>query len=102
MRDSATVWQQVDSAIQHFLILEVDIGMTFAEAATHASSTQERLHNRRLARKAYDSSAKWFARARFTEPDARTHNLKLRELRLALNKLGDPIQDSYSDDKASF
>ena len=30
MKDSATVWQQVDSAIQQFLIVELDLGMTFA------------------------------------------------------------------------
>jgi hypothetical protein len=95
MRDSATVWQQVDTAIQQFLILEVRVGMTFAETATRAQSTDECLHNRQLARRAYDTGVRWRARARFTQEDTRVYGRKLQELRLALNRLGDPIQDSY-------
>ena len=97
MKDPATVWQQVDTAIQQFLIVELDVGMTFAQAAAHAQSTDERLRSRQLARKAYDTGSRWIFRARFTPEDSRTYHQKLRQLRLALNKLGDPIQDSYSD-----
>jgi hypothetical protein len=101
MRDLATVWQQIDSAIQQFLVVEVDIGMTFAEAAMSASSTSERLHNRQLARRAYDTGLRWMIRARFTRQDTKTYHRRLRQLRLVLNQLGDPIQDSYCVDVAS-
>ena len=102
MKDSATVWQQVDSAIQGFLIVELNLGMTFAMAAEHAQNTDERLRSRQMARKAYDTGSRWIFRARFTAEDSRTYQQKLRQLRLALNKLGDPIQDSYSDGFASL
>jgi hypothetical protein len=102
MRDSAIVWQQVDTAVQQFLIVELDLGMTFVRAAADADNTQERLHNRRLARKVYDNGLRWVVRARFNQEETKTYYEKLRLLRLALNKLGDPIQDSYCDDFASL
>jgi hypothetical protein len=101
MRDSAIVWQQVDTAIQQFLVLEVDIGMTFAKSAVQAQSTGECLHNRRLARQAYDTGLRLLPRARFTEEDTRAYHRRLKQLRLALNRLGDPLEDSYCDDLAS-
>ena len=98
MRDSATVWQQVDTAIQQFLIVELDLGMTFARAAAAADNTEERLHSRRLARKVYDLGLRWVSRARFNGEDTKTYYERLRQLRIAINKLGDPIQDSYCAD----
>src|SRR5215475_13086499 len=100
MTDSARVWQQVDTAIQEFLVLEVSVGMTFADSATRAHSTKEGLHNRKMARRAYDTGMRWRTRARFTQQDTKVYDRKLRELRLALNRLGDPIQDSYYDELA--
>lgn len=98
MGDVATVWGQVDTAIQQFLVIEVTIGMTFARAGMNALTTGECLRSRQLARRAYDTGSRWVERARFTAEGIKTYRRKLQELRFALNRLGDPVQDSYCED----
>jgi hypothetical protein len=93
MKDSTIVWQQVDTAIQQFLILELKVGMTFAEFAIHAPSTTECLRSRQLARRAYDTGVRWMPRARFTHEETRAYYRSLKQLRLVLNRLGDPVQE---------
>jgi hypothetical protein len=90
VQNKAGVWQQVDSALCRLLILETDIGMNFARVATFADSTGESLHNRRLARRAYDTAEKWMARARLTSEEKKILSVRMKSLREALRGLGDP------------
>jgi hypothetical protein len=94
MRDAVAIWQQVDTAIERFLVLETDIGMTFAEAARHALCTEECLRNRRLARRAYETAQRWTRRVRFSGEAEKTYCRKLQRLKEALNRLGDPVSGS--------
>lgn len=91
MRNSIATWEQVDTALSRLLVIEAEIGLTFAQAATSANSTGECLHNRRLARQAYDNAGRWMRRARLDDEDAKALGGKLRLLRDELCRLGDPI-----------
>jgi hypothetical protein len=101
MKDLATTWQEVDSAIQQFLVTELKIGMTFADSASLAESSRDRLYRRRLARRAYDNGLKWMRYAKFEEEDMKTYRSELRRLRHILNALGDPIEEPSYDELGS-
>jgi hypothetical protein len=101
MKDLATTWQEIDGAVQQFLVMELKIGMTFADSASLAESSRERLYRRRLARRAYDNGLKWARRAKFAKEDMKTYRSELGRLRHVLNELGDPIEDPNYDELGS-
>jgi hypothetical protein len=84
------MWQQVDSALCRLLFLETDIGMNFAHVAVSADSTREGLHNRQLARRAYDNAERWMSRATLTRGEKKMLCGRMQCLREALRGLGDP------------
>jgi hypothetical protein len=98
MRDFPMVWQDADTALKQFVIVEVNLGITFADSASCELSTRDRLRNRQLAKRAYDSAVKWLPKVSFTRIETKAYYTKLHKLRLALNRLGDPIQGSISGD----
>ena len=81
---------QMNAAMSRFLEIELEIGQTFADAAIHARWTQELLHNRRLARRAYDTTIRLMRHANLAKADARKVAIKLHRLRQKLSQLGDP------------
>jgi len=93
MRDSIATWQQVDTALSRLLVIETEVGLTFAQAAIDAGSTAECLHCRILARRAYDNAGRWLTRARLTDEDTQALRNKLQLLGRTLRKLGDPLRD---------
>lgn len=72
-----------------FLEIELEVGITFAKAAENAASTEDLLHNRKLARRAYDSVLRHTSRANSTGLETKRITTRLRKLRLALFRLGD-------------
>ncbi|HYK37593.1 hypothetical protein [Alloacidobacterium sp.] len=99
MRDSIATWQQVDTALSRLLVIEAEIGLTFTQAANAANSTGECLHNRRLARQAYDNARNWMRRARLDDTDAKALCSKLELLGNELCRLGDPVGKSCRSGK---
>ena len=91
MRDSIATWQQVDTALSRLLVIEAEIGLTFAQAAISSNSTGECLHNRRLARQAYDNAERWMLRARLDDKETKALCSKLQLLKTELCRLGDPV-----------
>jgi len=83
--------QQMDSAMARFLVIEVEVGIGFARAAHHALWTRDLLHNRELARKAYDTALQRMDHVRLAEREAKRLMKDLQKLRLALYQLGDPV-----------
>lgn len=81
--------QQMDAAMSRFLVVELEVGLTFAKAAINAHWTQELLHNRKLARKAYDTATRLMNQAKLTEAEAKGLDSGLQSLKLALSQLGD-------------
>jgi hypothetical protein len=55
-----------------------------------ADSTQERLHDRRLARKAYDTATKMMTTTALADRQAATLRRKMKLLNALLGRLGDP------------
>lgn len=91
MRNSIATWEQVDTALSRLLVIEAEIGLTFAQAATSADSTGECLHNRRLARQAYDNALRWVHNARLDDEDVKALRWRLQLLKAELCRLGDPV-----------
>jgi hypothetical protein len=102
MRDAAAVWQELDAAIGRLAVIETEVGMTFALAALHAESTQECLHNRQLARTAYDTAQKWMNRTKFKGDEEKVLCSKLLILGSALRRLGDPAMPAESSDRKTL
>jgi hypothetical protein len=96
MREAATVWQEIDAAIGKLASIEAEVGLTFAFAAIHAESTQECLHNRQLARQAYDNAQEWTNRTKFKNGEEKILECRLRLLGSALRQLGDPALSADS------
>jgi hypothetical protein len=94
MRDSVAVWHQVDAAISTLVMTEANVGLTFAQAAAYAVSTRECLHNRKLARRAYENAQRWLLRVRQGNGDDEAVQNKLQLLEEMLRRLGDPMQKS--------
>jgi len=89
--DALRFRHEMDAAMSRFLAVEVEVGHAFAKAATDARWTREVLHNRRLARRAYDTATRLMRQVRFAEGEAQTLARRLENLRLSLSKLGDPL-----------
>jgi hypothetical protein len=94
MAKASLIQQQMKREIEHFVDMELDIGMTFAEAARYAESTHELLRNRRIARQAFD-----VANGRLKQLSGSLKTIKriatrLGLLRVALVQLGDPCRGS--------
>jgi hypothetical protein len=87
----ATIWQEIEATLLSFLLVELDLGMTFAKAAADAAETRERLHNRMLARSAYDTVVRLESKAKPAGESAAELAAKMAELRSALCGLGDPL-----------
>ena len=87
----ASFRQEMDAAMSKFLEIEVEVGQTFAKAAANAQWTHELLHNRRLARRAYDTTTRLMTSAKLTEVNARKIARELQILRLMLSQLGDSL-----------
>jgi hypothetical protein len=83
--------RQMDVAMSRFLEIELEIGRTFAEAAIQAPWTAEALHNRRLARRAYDTTIRLMHRAKFEKAGVRKFSRDLERLKCLLSQLGDPL-----------
>jgi hypothetical protein len=90
MKNPAILWHQIDAAIYKFLLVEADIGLTFAQAAIHATCTEECLHCRGIARQSYDVAQKGMHRGHFSKREAKNLCGKLKRLRRALEQSGDP------------
>jgi hypothetical protein len=90
MTNPIAIWQQVDAARYRFIGVETDLGLTFARAAIGAHSTDECLHDRQLARKAYDTAAKIMTTSVLAGRQAATLRRKLQLLKDLLGRLGDP------------
>jgi hypothetical protein len=99
MRDSFATWQEIDTALSRLLFIEAEVGLTFAHAAISADSTGECLHNRKLARRAYDNAGKWLARAKLADGDTNALCNRLQTLRRELRRLGDPVNDLRDNPK---
>jgi hypothetical protein len=81
---------QMNAAMSRFLEIELKIGQTFADAAINSRWTQELLHNRRLARRAYDTTVRLRDHANLAKADARRVDSELQRLKWKLSQLGDP------------
>jgi hypothetical protein len=91
MTDSAVEWRrQLNAAMSRFVAIELEVGLTFAQAVSHASWTRDCLRYRRLARRAYDNANRWVERTRLTRAQFEQLSKKLITLQLALGHLGDP------------
>lgn len=90
MKNAGEIWQQIDTAVCRLMFLEAAVGMTFAEAAINAYSTDECLHNRKMARRAYDTAQTWMHRGRLTDVETKDLRAKLLCLGEILRRLGDP------------
>ena len=88
--DLSGLRMQMYTAMFRFLKIELGVGLTFARAAQHALWTSDLLHNRRLARKAYDAVVRRIEKVRFSKDEAKEIASRLQQLRLALLQLGDP------------
>lgn len=82
--------REMNAAMSRFLQIELQVGQTFAKAAINARWTRESLHNRRLARKAYDTT-KRLMDAKLTKAKSRKISKQLEILKLMLSQLGDPL-----------
>jgi hypothetical protein len=91
MTDPGELWRGIEAALVGFLLVELDLGMTFARAAMDATGSRERLRNRRLARSTYDTVVRLGERAKPTGPDTAKLAAKTSELKSALRGLGDPL-----------
>jgi len=96
MTNAAAVWQELDTALGRLAVIETEVGMTFALAAIHAESTQDCLHNRKLARRAYDTAQRWMDRGKLDERELKLLHSKLRMLGSVLRQLGDPALSAQS------
>jgi hypothetical protein len=75
--------------MSRFLDIELDVGRTFAWAAMNSRWTGDVLHNRRLARKAYNTTARLISHPKLTDTDAKKLAKKMELLKLTLIQLGD-------------
>jgi len=89
--DSLRLWNEMDAAMSRFLVVEAGVGRAFAKAAIDARETREALHNRQLARKAYDTIVRLMSQVRLTKADAKTLHRGLQHLKQVLSQLGDPV-----------
>jgi hypothetical protein len=92
MKSSISVWEQMNAAMSRYLFIQLEVGLTFAQAATQASWTEDVLHNRRLARRSYDRTKKLLQHVPLTGPEAHHLLQQLRSLESALRRLGDSLQ----------
>lgn len=90
MIDAATIRREIEAALLRFLLLELDLGMTFAKAAEDATETRERLHSRMLARRTYETVVRLGGKVQPTEKRAELE-AKMARLISALRGLGDPL-----------
>ena len=90
MTSLVAIWQQVNAARCRFIGVETDLGLTFARSAMGADSTEECLHNRRLARLAYDTATKMMTTTALADRQAATLRRKTKLLKALLGRLGDP------------
>jgi hypothetical protein len=90
MATSIAIWHQVNAAIYRFLIVEADVGLTFAKSAITADSTEQCLHDRGVAREAYETAATMIKRTALTGREAKILRRKMLLLNGFLDRLGDP------------
>jgi hypothetical protein len=83
--------EELHAAMSRFLTVELEVGLGFAQAAAEARWTEELLRNRRIARRAYELARQMIGRTYLSRPEMARLEKKLRELRAALLKLGDPF-----------
>jgi hypothetical protein len=97
MVDLDVVRKQIRGVMSRFVVVELEVGFAFARAAADARETRDILHNRNIARKAYDMAGKMMVRGHITEVDLCA--LKVQRLRLLseLRKLGDPCRLRKAD-----
>jgi hypothetical protein len=100
MTDSAPLRQQLDAAMTRYLVIELEVGLAFAQAAANAEHTKDLLHNRQIARRAYDSACMLMRRAYFHNIELHYLQNTLQKLRLALRGLGDPCLSPERNHKA--
>ena len=70
--------------------METEIGLSFANAAVSAISTEECLRNRHIARRAYDTAKGRMEGARLTDKQRSNLQAKLLKLTDTLKRAGDP------------
>jgi hypothetical protein len=90
MADSAAISQHLSTVMSRFLAVELEVGFMFAQAATESRETRTLLHNRMIARKAYDMAGKMMNRAHITKMELRMLRTRREKLRSVLCGLGDP------------
>jgi hypothetical protein len=93
MQKATATWRQLEDAMLSFLSVELEVGLMFARAARGTEDVGELLHNRRLARKAYDTFEKMIQQNRQVRmTNAVEHDLRNRQRALwnALKTLGEP------------
>jgi hypothetical protein len=75
-----------------FLKVDLDVALNFAKIALHSQSNRgRRTRNQANARKAYDTVIQWKNRLEISREDAVEIDAKLRELRAALEQLGEKL-----------
>lgn len=90
MPKSGGIWQQLNAAMSSFVRVELEVGLAFAQAAADADCVDELLHNRYLARKAYNESEKLMHHVCPKRLELRELQKRRSQLQSALRKLGDP------------
>ena len=74
----------------HFLKVDLDIALTFADIALNAGADSEkRIRNQANARKAYDNAIHLLRRLTLANVEVREVDQKLRRLKSALQELGE-------------
>lgn len=73
-----------------FLMVEVEVGESFAKAANDADSTREVLHYRLLARRGYNTATRMAGHLKMENREAKTLAHALVRLNSALRDFGDP------------
>ena len=75
-----------------FLKVDLDVALNFAKIALHSQSNHDkRRRNQANARKAHDTVIQWKNRLEISRQDALEIDAKLREVRAALEKLGERL-----------
>jgi hypothetical protein len=90
IKDPAIVWQQLEEAMVTFLRVELETGLVFARAATTIDDVPDLLHNRRLARKSFDTFQILAGKLGTQNPVLHALDGKRMALHNALKKLGEP------------
>jgi hypothetical protein len=88
--DACLFRQQMVSTMTRFLEIELEVGLTFARAATQSTVTVDVVHNRKLARKAYDTVSRSLGQADLMDCRSKKVVNRLQRLKVALFRLGDP------------